>query len=193
MSEDQQQVKVSKVGRKFAIGYQMGGEMTSDDWIEVISRYRESILEVYFAMPGDMSGRAPAGLKLEERKTDGLLEAFWNDLERLKAMDVSGVMLFNSACYGVVSEEDGRLVGFARVVSDQATTYYLCDVVIDPALRGRGLGKALVGHIESRPEYAGLRGFLITRDAHGLYRKFGYEGVDGRVMVKLNKGSEGTC
>ena len=109
MSENQQQVKVSKVGRKFAIGYQMGGEMTSDDWIEVISRHRESILEVYFAMPGDMSGRAPAGLKLEERKTDGLLEAFWNDLERLKAMDVSGVMLFNSACYGVENQSQKLL------------------------------------------------------------------------------------
>lgn len=109
MSGNQQQMKISKVGRKFAIGYQMGGEMTSDDWIEVISRYRESILEVYFAMPGDMSGRAPAGLKLEGKKTDDLLEAFWNDLERLKAMDVSGVMLFNSACYGVDNQSQKLL------------------------------------------------------------------------------------
>ena len=99
----------------------------------------------------------------------------------------------NSACYGVVSGEDGRLMGFARVVSDWATTYYLCDVVIDPAVRGRGLGKALVGHIESRPEYAGLRGFLITRDAQGLYRKFGYEVVNGRFMSKTNEGNGGTC
>ena len=44
-----------------------------------------------------------------------------------------------------------------------------------------------------RPEYAGLRGFLITRDAHGLYRKFGYEVVAGRVMVKKNEGSGGAC
>ena len=108
-------MKISKVGRKFAIGYQMGGEMTSDDWIEVISRHRESILEVYFAMPGDMSGRAPAGLKLEERKTDGLLEAFWNDLERLKAMDVSGVMLFNSACYGVDNQSQKLLEHVGKI------------------------------------------------------------------------------
>ena len=118
MSEHQQQVKVSKVGRKFAIGYQMGGEMTSDDWIEVISRYRESILEVYFAMPGDMSGRAPAGLKLEGKKTDELLEAFWNDLERLKAMDVSGVMLFNSACYGVENQSQKLLDHVAKSIED---------------------------------------------------------------------------
>ncbi len=99
----------------------------------------------------------------------------------------------NSACYGVCAGEDETLVGFARVISDYATTYYLCDVVIDPAYRGRGLGKALVSHIESRPEYAGLRGFLITRDAHGLYRKFGYEVVNDRFMSKTNEGNKGTC
>ncbi len=50
-----------------------------------------------------------------------------------------------------------------------------------------GLGTAMVSYIESLPEYAGLRGILITRDAHDLYRKFGYEVLDGRVMVKSLK------
>lgn len=89
----------------------------------------------------------------------------------------------NSSCYGV-RLDDGKLVGFARVISDYATTYYLCDVIIDTAFQHMGLGTALVSHIESRPEYAGLRGILITRDAHDLYRKFGYEVLNGRVMVK---------
>lgn len=90
----------------------------------------------------------------------------------------------NSSCYGVWSDEERKLIGFARVISDYATTWYLCDVVIDPRYRHQGLGKALVSHIVSRPEYAGLRGFLITRDAHGLYEQYGFETVNGRVMVK---------
>ena len=90
----------------------------------------------------------------------------------------------NSSCYGVYLDEEDRLVGFARVISDYATTYYLCDVVIDTAFRHMGLGTALVSHIVSLPEYAGLRGVLITRDAHDLYRKFGFEVLDGRFMVK---------
>ncbi len=90
----------------------------------------------------------------------------------------------NSSCYGVWSDEERKLIGFARVISDYATTWYLCDVVIDPLYRHQGLGKALVSHIVSRPEYAGLRGFLITRDAHGLYEQYGFETVNGRVMVK---------
>lgn len=89
-----------------------------------------------------------------------------------------------SSCYGVYLEDGKKLVGFARVISDYATTYYLCDVIIDAAYRRRGLGTALVSHIDSRPEYRGLRGILITRDAHELYRKFGYEVLNERVMVK---------
>jgi ribosomal protein S18 acetylase RimI-like enzyme len=70
------------------------------------------------------------------------------------------------------------------VISDFATTYYLCDVIVDEAYQNKGLGKALVSYIENSPEYAGLRGILITRDAHGLYEKFGYETLNGRAMVK---------
>lgn len=80
--------------------------------------------------------------------------------------------------------EDDKLVGFARVISDYATTYYLCDVVIDVDCRGKGLGTALVSYIDSLPELQGLRGVLITRDAHALYRKFGFEVLNDRAMVK---------
>lgn len=90
----------------------------------------------------------------------------------------------NSRCYGVVLREEKTLVGFARVISDFSTTYYLCDVVVDAAHQRRGLGSALVSYIESLPVYRGLRGMLITRDAHALYEKFGYAVLDGRFMVK---------
>ena len=90
----------------------------------------------------------------------------------------------NSSCYGIYLDDEKKLVGFARVVSDYATMFYLCDVIIDTEYRHKGLGTALVSYIESLPQYSTLRKFLITRDAHALYRKFGYETVDGRVMVK---------
>ena len=90
----------------------------------------------------------------------------------------------HSVCYGIRSEEDEKLVGFARVMTDYATTYYLCDVVIDPEYRHGGLGKALIAHITAQPEYAGLRGFLMTRDAHGLYAQYGFVPVQGRAMER---------
>lgn len=90
----------------------------------------------------------------------------------------------NSRCFGVYLEQEQKLVGFARVISDLATTYYLCDVIVDEDLRGNGLGRALISYIEDLPEYQGLRGVLITRDAHALYEKFGYQTLNGRAMVK---------
>ncbi|MCR5565445.1 MAG: GNAT family N-acetyltransferase [Clostridiales bacterium] len=88
----------------------------------------------------------------------------------------------NSACYGIWSDEEQKLIGFARVITDYATTWYLCDVIIDEAYRHQGLGKELVSHIAS--EFAGLRGLLLTRDAHGLYGKYGFETVEGRAMSR---------
>ena len=110
-----------------------------------------------------------------------LKQTYWADKRPRAQIEKS---MRHSACYGVRLEGTGALVGFARVITDWATTYYLCDVVIDAEHRGRGLGKALVAHIVSKPEYADLRGMLITRDAHALYQKFGFEVLDGRVMVK---------
>jgi GNAT superfamily N-acetyltransferase len=82
----------------------------------------------------------------------------------------------NSLCFGVYAGE--AQVGFARVVTDFATYAWLCDVIIREDLRGRGLGKALLGCILSHPELQGLRRWaLATRDAHELYKKFGFSGL----------------
>ena len=105
---------------------------------------------------------------------------YWADKRPVERIERS---TRHSACYGV-RLADGKLVGFARVIGDYATTYYLCDVIIDPAYQHRGLGTALVSYIVSLPDYAGLRGVLITRDAHSLYRKFGFEVLNDRAMVK---------
>jgi len=80
----------------------------------------------------------------------------------------------NSLCVGVY--RDGKQVGFARVVTDCATFAYLCDVYIDDAHRGRGLGKWLVDGVQAHPRLQGLRRWtLATRDAHGLHAQFGWK------------------
>ena len=101
-----------------------------------------------------------------------------------RTMDQIEESMASSFCYGLFLAEEERLVGFARVISDLATTYYLCDVIIDLEYQNQGLGKALVSHIVSLPQYRKLRGILLTKDAHGLYEKFGFETVKDRAMVK---------
>jgi GNAT superfamily N-acetyltransferase len=93
----------------------------------------------------------------------------------------------HSLCFGLFCDE--RQIGFARVVTDQATFAYLADVYVHESHRGRGLSKWLLEVIRSRRELQHLRRFLLaTRDAHELYRRFGFQEValPGRLMEILN-------
>jgi GNAT superfamily N-acetyltransferase len=100
----------------------------------------------------------------------------------------------NSLCFGVYATESAtggappklagapgraeKQVGFARLVTDGATFAYLADVFVLEAERGKGLSKWLMHVIMTMPELAGLRRWnLATRDAHGLYRQFGFSAL----------------
>jgi GNAT superfamily N-acetyltransferase len=77
-------------------------------------------------------------------------------------------------CFGLYHGREQ--VGFARVITDRATYAYLADVYVLEAHRGRGLAKWMMEVIMSHPSLQGLRRFsLSTRDAHSLYRQFGFE------------------
>ncbi len=98
--------------------------------------------------------------------------------------------LDHSICFGVFHRE--VQVGFARVITDSATFAYLGDVFILESHRGKGLGKWLVGTVLGHPELAGLRMISLgTRDAHGLYERYGFKriadtGLVERLMVIQN-------
>ena len=78
-----------------------------------------------------------------------------------------------SLCFGVF--ENDKQVGFARMITDKATFAYLADVFIIEEYRGRGLSKWLMEVIMSHPDLQGLRRMILaTRDAHGLYKQFGF-------------------
>ena len=79
----------------------------------------------------------------------------------------------NSIAFGIYHSQ--KQVGFARIISDQATFAYLADVFILPAYRGRGLSRWLMECIIAHPDLQALRRWMLaTKDAHGLYAKFGF-------------------
>ena len=82
----------------------------------------------------------------------------------------------HSLCFGVYRGD--AQVGFARVITDRATFGYLCDVYVERGHRGHGLGKWLVACVLEHPDLQGLRRIsLMTRDAHDLYRPFGFRSM----------------
>jgi GNAT superfamily N-acetyltransferase len=85
--------------------------------------------------------------------------------------------LEHSLAFGLYRRTDAgeRQVGFARVISDRATFAYLSDVFVLEEERGRGLSKFLLECVHAHPELQGLRRWLlVTRDAQGLYERFGW-------------------
>lgn len=99
------------------------------------------------------------------------VESYWAKGVAREIVDRS---LDHSLCLGVYSP-DGDQVGLARVITDQATFAWLCDVFILHAHRGHGLGKALLRAVLSHPQLSTIRRMgLGTSDAHGLYAQFGF-------------------
>ncbi|HEY6062464.1 MAG TPA: GNAT family N-acetyltransferase [Chitinophagaceae bacterium] len=101
-------------------------------------------------------------------------ESYW-------AQDIPGDVveksIRNSLCFGLY--EKNKQIGFARLVTDQATFAYLADVFILEEYRGKGLAKWLMETIQAHPELQGLRRWMLgTRDAHSLYEQFGWTVLD---------------
>jgi ribosomal protein S18 acetylase RimI-like enzyme len=81
--------------------------------------------------------------------------------------------LQNSLCFGLYHQD--VQIGLARMITDRATFAYLCDVYVEPAWRRQGLAKWMLTCAFSHPDLQGLRRMnLVTRDAHDLYRSFGF-------------------
>jgi GNAT superfamily N-acetyltransferase len=113
-----------------------------------------------------------------------LSRAYWAQRRARPAIERS---VEHSLCFGLYDGE--RQIGFARVVTDCSTFAYLCDVFIDESYRGRGLGKWLMSAVMDHPDLQGLRRWILaTRDAHGLYKQFGWTELKdpGRWMEVYN-------
>jgi GNAT superfamily N-acetyltransferase len=104
-----------------------------------------------------------------------LAGSYWSvDIRR----DVVAEALRNSIVVLAIDDDSGAVVGLARVVTDRATFAWLCDVFVLEAHRGHGLSRRMLEELERHPSLQTLRRWcLATRDAHGLYEKFGYRPV----------------
>jgi GNAT superfamily N-acetyltransferase len=77
-------------------------------------------------------------------------------------------------------------VGFVRVVTDYVVIAFVADVFVIEEHRGRGLGKWLVEVVTSLPELRHVRRWLLgTRDAHELYRQFGFKEPSGGLLMEI--------
>jgi len=93
----------------------------------------------------------------------------------------------NSLCFGLY--ENKKQIGFAKVISDYAASALLRDVFILELYQGQGLGKWLIEHILVHPELQNVPKWLLgTKDAHELYRRYGFENLTApeTLMIRSN-------
>jgi GNAT superfamily N-acetyltransferase len=112
----------------------------------------------------------PARLDLEAMHAY-LCRAYWSEEIPFETVERAARA---SLCIGAY-DSTGAQVGLARFISDYATFCYVCDVYVLEEHRGHGLSKAMMAMAVSHPKLQGLRRWnLVTHDAHGLYRQFGF-------------------
>lgn len=112
--------------------------------------------------------------------------SYWAKGRSLEAVRKS---IENSLCFGVY-DDDGKQLGFARVVTDYAVFGWLMDVFVLEEYRGEGLGKQLMEAIVNHPDLKNLRRMgLGTDDAHGLYQQYGFTSLSkpDNMMELLRK------
>jgi GNAT superfamily N-acetyltransferase len=105
-----------------------------------------------------------------DKVLDMLLKSYWGVGRSNKIVLES---INNSICFGVYYKD--KLIGFARAVTDKTVFSWIADVIIDEPHRGNGLGKWLLECILSHPDIKNTKQRLATKDAHGLYEKFGFK------------------
>ncbi len=109
--------------------------------------------------------------------------SYWAQGIPIKTVQTS---IKHSICFGVYENE--KQIGFARLVTDQATFAYLADVFVLETHRGLGLSKWLMQCIHEYPGTKNLRRWMLaTKDAHGLYAQFGWKplNVDAASRIML--------
>lgn len=133
---------------------------------------------------------APYEISTDPARLDAALVHRWLSTDAYWALGRSREKqdraIAGSLNFGAYDRTNGEQVGYARVVTDRATFAWLCDVYVAPAVRGRGLGKALVEAVREELEpYGPRRVLLATEDAHGLYERIGFRPLEdpGRWMA----------
>jgi predicted GNAT family acetyltransferase len=114
-----------------------------------------------------------------------LKDVFWTAGRTIEEVQTT---IDASICFGIYLDQ--KQIGFARVVTDYVVFAYVMDVFIDKTQRGKGYSTILINEMMNEPVLKKVKIWrLATRDAHFLYKKFGFRTLayPERMMEKVIK------
>jgi GNAT superfamily N-acetyltransferase len=112
-----------------------------------------------------------------------LTRSYWAEGRSREMQDA----LVDAAARVVGLYRDGEQVGFSRAISDGHVQSYLADVYVLEEHRGCGLGVELVRFSVDEGPLATTKWYLHTRDAHDLYRRFGFVEPSERALERTSR------
>jgi GNAT superfamily N-acetyltransferase len=124
-------------------------------------------------------------IDLEEVRRFLADESYWARGRELAVQEA----LIREAARVVGLYHEGKQIGFCRAARLAPRLFYLADVYVLPAFRGRGFGVELVHEMLERGSYPDAKWLLHTEDAHDLYRRFGFEDPDRKLMERPSAAS----
>ena len=92
--------------------------------------------------------------------------------------------------FGVMEKASGRLVAFARVLTDTVFKAFVFDVIVSPERRGRGLGTRLLRRIVAHPELRGVRHLELAcrPELIAYYERLGFTTeLGGTLLMRRNR------
>lgn len=105
--------------------------------------------------------------------------------------DIRRMLAHTDLLFGYQDRTSGRLLAFARVLTDRAYKALVFDLIVAPDHRGRGLGKALVEDVLAHPELAFVRHIELYCQPELLpfYARWGFTtDVGGIVLLRKSSG-----
>jgi GNAT superfamily N-acetyltransferase len=83
----------------------------------------------------------------------------------------------NSLCFGLFDGQ--KQVGCVRVITDYQFVSWVCDLFVDPAYRGRGLGEWLMDCVKNHPDVIHTRlVFSSVPESQGFYERIGFKPIE---------------
>jgi len=101
--------------------------------------------------------------------------------------EIRRILTGSDVVVAVIDRSSGRLVGFARVLTDRTYLAVILDVIVAPDVRGSGVGAMLMDAILGHPWVAGVTSIeLVCRpDLMSFYRRWGFtDEVGGSRLMR---------
>jgi len=110
-----------------------------------------------------------------DKITDMLTGTYWSP--GIKKPEVMQGAQNSALVVGAFTPEN-KQIGYSRVISDKTRFAYILDVIVNDAFRKQGIGQAMIRYILKHPDLKNIyQWILITKDAHGVYQKAGFNPV----------------